>query len=266
MRFRFLVDEPADGPHNMAVDETIYRSALAPAGLATVRLYGFRPPTVSYGYRQELSDVIDERACRELGIEWVQRPTGGRALLHQHELTYAVAAPVEGPLSALSVRGVYDFVNRAIRNGLTRIGVPLDRDEPSLRTRGEKPPLALPCLAVPERHEITAGGRKLVASAQRRTTRGFLQHGSILFRVDEALWGRIAAPGGRSRLEAVGIADLISDLPAPSALSSALRWAFEQAFQGEAEPGELDEKERSLVSSLRTGYATRSPRRRVLVG
>jgi lipoate-protein ligase A len=267
LRFRFLVDEPADGPHNMAVDEALYRSALGPESLATVRLYEFRNPTVSYGYRQRVEDVIDPPACRRHGVEWVRRPTGGRALLHQHELTYSVACPVAGPLRGLSVRGVYDFVNGAIRQALTRLGVPVDGAALALRSAGRVVPPHLPCLALPERHEICSGAKKLVASAQRRTARGFLQHGAVLYRVDRSLWSRICPEVSRVvPLEAIGIEDLVPDPPPRSALAAALRASFEEAFDGAAEPAELDPQERMLARSLRGKYEWDEGARRASVG
>src|SRR5262245_63654528 len=99
----------------MAVDETLLLSASRTSGGATVRLYGFRPPTVSLGYRQAPEPAIDLERCRELGVDWVKRPTGGRALLHQHEITYSVASPFEGPFRGLGVRAVYDAVSASLR-------------------------------------------------------------------------------------------------------------------------------------------------------
>jgi lipoate-protein ligase A len=250
----------------MAVDESLYRSALSGESIATVRLYGFHPPTVSHGYRQLVEDVVDPLACLRHGVEWVRRPTGGRALLHRYELTYSVASPVAGPLQGLSVRGVYDFVNGAIRRALANVGVPVDGATPALRSPGMRVSPSLPCLALPERHEICAGGKKLVASAQRRTARGFLQHGAILYRVDGSLWDRISTPGNRVPLEAVGIEDLVPEPPPRSVLAAALRASFEEAFDGAAVPDGLDAAEQSLARSLRRKYDSEGWPRRAAVG
>lgn len=250
----------------MAVDEVLFRSALEAPEEATVRLYGFRPPTVSYGYRQRLQDAVDPEACRAQGVEWVRRPTGGRALLHQHEITYSVAAPIRGPLVGLSVRQVYEFVNGALRRALVELGIPIDGHAPAVRKRSTEPPIALPCLSLPERHEITSGGKKLVASAQRRNRRAFLQHGIVLFRVDERLWRRIAPPGSAATLEAVGIEDLTPKPLTRTDVANALRSAFEEAFDGTAVPGELSAAEKSLVSSLWTQYRSEEWNRQLKAG
>ena len=250
MRLRFLVDEPGEGAFNMAVDETLLLSASGTSRRATVRLYGFRRPTVSLGYRQAAGGAIDLPRCRELGVDWVKRPTGGRALLHQHELTYSVASPFEGPFRALGVRAVYDAVSAALRGALCGLGVPLDPVETG-GERDREPALSVPCLALPARHEITSGGRKVVASAQRRGRGAFLQHGSILRRVDVDLWTKIApGHGPGSPLQAVGIDDLVQE-PVPHAeLVSSLRESFEALFGVEAEPARLTREERESASAL----------------
>jgi lipoate-protein ligase A len=262
LRLRFLVDEPGEGAFNMAVDETLLLSASGTSDGATVRLYGFRLPTVSLGYRQAPVGAIDLARCRELGVDWVRRPTGGRALLHQHELTYSISSPFEGPFRGLGVRAVYDAVSAALRHALSGLGIPLD----PVQTAGERdrePALSVPCLALLARHEITSGGRKVVASAQRRGRRAFLQHGSILRRVDADLWTKVSPGNGPGSpgflLRAVGIDDLVRE-PVPQAvLVSSLRESFEALFGIEAEPAGLTREEREVVAALLERHRNASP-------
>jgi lipoate-protein ligase A len=254
LRFRFLVDDPGDGALNMAVDEALFLSAGGPLGVATVRLYGFLPPTVSLGYRQAPEEAIDLERCRELGVDCVKRPTGGRALLHQHELTYCVASPLDGTFRGAGVRAVYDAVSTAIRRALSRIGIPLD-PVASEGERDPEPALRVPCLGIPGRHEIASGGRKVVASAQRRGRRAFLQHGSILRRVDSALWAKLAprnAPG--TPLQAVGIDELLPRPISQAMLVSALLESFQELFGTAAELRGLTPAERSEAAALRERY------------
>jgi lipoate-protein ligase A len=253
LRFRFLVDEPGVGSLNMALDEVLLNSAGEPGGGATVRIYGFDPPTVSFGYRQALSEVVNVAACREAGVGWVRRPTGGRALLHQHEVTYSVSSPVEGPFQGLGVRALYDSVSLAIRRALTALGVSLDPPQSSVRAM--EPPIHGPCLALPGPHEITAGGRKVVASSQRRSRRAFLQHGSILSRVDPLLWSRVAPPGrpGAS-LHAVGLDELMSAPVPRQALVSSLLRSFEELFESRASADGLTRREADLLPELQRKY------------
>src|SRR5437868_10093883 len=86
---RLLRFARADGPHNMAADEVLLESAVA--GMASLRFYGWSAPTVSLGYFQpERMRRADERLAR---LAYVRRPTGGGALVHHHEVTYALALP-----------------------------------------------------------------------------------------------------------------------------------------------------------------------------
>lgn len=256
LRFRFLVDEPKEGAFNMAVDAALFLSASETPGLATVRFYGFDPPTVSFGYRQSLDEAVDVDSCRQIGIDWVKRPTGGRALLHQHELTYSVAAPVGGVFSGVGVRALYDSVSVVVRRALNTLGVALDPAEPE-RVPAREPALSVPCLALPGRHEITSGGRKIVASSQRRGRRAFLQHGSILRRVDAGLWARVE-PRGRptASLRAVGIDELTLQPVSREQLVASLLLSFEELFEAKAAPSGLTRFELEQIPELRRKYRT----------
>ncbi len=254
MQFRLILDGPNEGAFNMAVDEALFLSASDSPGIATVRLYGFEPPTVSFGYRQTLEEAIDVDSCRELGVGWVQRPTGGRALLHQHELTYSVAAPTGDVFRGFGVRALYDSVRSVIRSALARLGIPLDPAETD-GPRAREPALHIPCLALPGRHEITSGGRKIVASSQRRGRRAFLQHGSILRKIDAGLWARVE-PRGRPRapLQAVGIDELTPEPVSRELLVSSLLFSFEELFASEGAREGLTRRELERIPELRRKY------------
>jgi lipoate-protein ligase A len=255
LRFRLLVDGPKDAATNMAVDEALYLTALSPVGVATLRLYRFHPRAVSFGYRQPLHEAIDPQACQSLGIDWVRRPTGGRALLHDgdDELTYSVTAPALGPFGGLSVRGVYDLVSAAIRRALESVGARLDPPLPAVPGLDHREPHSAPCLAVLGRHEIAARGRKLVASAQRRSHRAFLQHGSILRRVDPALWSRISPSNASVPLHAIGLDELVPGV-SDGGLTRALREAFEETLGAPASLEGLTSSETGLLPRLIEKY------------
>ena len=89
---RLLPFEAADGPHNMAGDEALLEAATA--GGASLRFYTWSAPTLSLGYFQSQSIRFSD--ARLTGLPWLRRPTGGGALVHYHELTYALALP-SGP-------------------------------------------------------------------------------------------------------------------------------------------------------------------------
>jgi lipoate-protein ligase A len=162
------VDRPRDAAGQMAADLALLE-ATAMDGRARLRLYRWQPPALSLGRFQPEADV-DLDACTRLGVEVVRRPTGGRALLHGGDLTYAVTLPTR-PESG--VDATYRYLAAALRAGLARVGV---RAEVA---RHEGPAGAV-CMATQQGADLRVGDRKVCGSAQVRRGTGVLQHGSIL--------------------------------------------------------------------------------------
>jgi lipoate-protein ligase A len=175
-----LVSAPLDGASNMALDEALMLRADR-TDEAVLRIYSWSSPTLSLGRNQPARDKYDIEGARARGIDFVRRPTGGRAVLHHREVTYSVTAPV----SRLgSLRESYGAINRLLIHGLRLLGVDASEADP----RGAAPrPGVSPCFMVPAKGEIVAGGRKLVGSAQVREGGALLQHGSVLVDDDQAL-------------------------------------------------------------------------------
>ena len=134
MRWRLVLHPAAPGAVNMAVDETLLESAASENAIATVRFYQFDEPTLSLGYGQRLEDNDHER-LRSLGVSIVRRMTGGRSLLHQHELTYSVTAPTRELFQKRSVKQSYKRITEAIASALRRLGTPIDEPGPSSHRR-----------------------------------------------------------------------------------------------------------------------------------
>lgn len=176
-KWLLLDDGPSGGPLNMAVDRSLLERAESEGALPVLRLYWFDPPAITIGWHQDPGAVLDLDAVSADGLEIARRVTGGRALLHDGELTYCVAAPLEGPFAG-SLQQTFRAVAGAVASALRSLGVDA-RLSPGRRQPGPGG-AAPPCLVSTGRHEITAGGRKIAGSAQRRTRRAFVQHGSIL--------------------------------------------------------------------------------------
>jgi lipoate-protein ligase A len=190
MRWLFLRTPAADGPYNMALDEALQRRA-ARTGDAVFRVYGWSAPTLSLGRNQRAKDCYDQDAARAMGVRFVRRPTGGRALLHHHEVTYSATIPMGDGHAAKAAREAYDFINDVLLGGLARLGLAARRatDTQSM------PPGLRPCFDAPAEHEIVLNGRKLIGSAQWRRNGALLQHGSILVRDDQPLIARLMNSG-----------------------------------------------------------------------
>jgi lipoate-protein ligase A len=250
--WRFVFDGPRDAATNMAVDEAFYLSVLSCDSLPTVRLYTWTRPSISIGYRQSMDEACDLEACRRLGVDTVRRISGGRAVLHHHELTYCITSPAAGVFKGLSVREVYACVTGVLRATFGSMNVSVDPPVGASRHNLEhpEPSRALPCFAVPTGHEITVGGKKLVGGAQKWTRRGFLQHGSIILKLDPQFWKTTTRLERLSELGAVGLNDLLGREVQPSELAMALRDHFEHLFGEPASTQELSEREKRTVDIL----------------
>jgi len=247
MRWHFLVTPPDDGATNMALDEALMRRA-ASTREAVFRIYGWASPTLSLGRNQRARGAYDLAAARDLDIGFVRRPTGGRALLHHHEVTYSATLPVA---DAGAAARAYDFLNDVLLGGLAALGVRATRATGTHAL----PPGLRPCFDVPAEREIVVGPRKLVGSAQWRKDGALLQHGSILVRDDQPLIGRLlsgAAPAGG----AATLADALGREPALEEVAAALRDALANATASQPAEFRIAGDVRSDTETLRAVYAS----------
>ncbi len=177
--WRLIEHPPAAGPWNMAVDAAILNAASRGDVPPTLRLYAWDPPCLSLGYAQPVQDVDLDRLAAQ-GWDLVRRPTGGRAILHTDELTYAVIGPVDEPRLAGSILESYKRLAAALLRGLQVLAVPAKSQahpgENPARDPGRTEPI---CFEIPGSYEITVNGKKLIGSAQARKKSGVLQHGTI---------------------------------------------------------------------------------------
>lgn len=170
-----IEEEPRSGAANMAVDQAIAQACAQGDSPPTLRFYRWQPPAVSLGRHQPLAE-IDQGIVAELGYEIVRRSTGGRAILHIDELTYAVAAPSAEQRVQGGVMDAYLRLSNALVRGLQILGLNADKADGDVRVGKD---VSAACFEVPSAYEITAHGRKLLGSAQSRRARYVLQHGSL---------------------------------------------------------------------------------------
>lgn len=166
------------GAENMARDTALMERATA-TGETVFSAYSWTAPTLSLGRNQTAKGRYNLEEIRRRGIDVVRRPTGGRALLHHHEITYSVTAPITDDES---LRNSYERINRILIDGLDRLGVSATEADSGQRT---PQPGDLPCFAAPAEGELVTSGAKLVGSAQLRENGALLQHGSILIEDDQ---------------------------------------------------------------------------------
>jgi len=206
-QWRFIFTGASDAFLNMALDEAILQTCQSGQASPTLRLYLWRPPGVSIGYFQSLEKTVDFSKCKESNIDVVRRITGGRAVLHENEITYSVCASAQEypelgeninetcqkisfalleSLKALKVFGKWVKPNRE-RTGIDSTGS-INSPKASPRTVWsgassvqvtEDSYFSRPCFMSNSRYEITMEGKKLIGSAQRRFQDSFIQHGSL---------------------------------------------------------------------------------------
>jgi lipoate-protein ligase A len=250
MRWRFLVTPADDGPSNMALDEALTRRA-AVTGDATFRIYGWSRPTLSIGRNQRARGCYDEDEARRLGVEFVRRPTGGRALLHDHEITYSVTLPMR---DGRTPRAAYHFINCVLLAGLERLGVQARKAVGSVSLS----PGLRPCFDVPSEHEIEVDGRKLVGSAQWRHAGVLLQHGSILVRDDQAIIARLVKQPLVSMTRAATLVDALGWEPTVADVAPAMLASLGAEVGSPVESFELDAAPSTDAAALRDVYADES--------
>jgi lipoate-protein ligase A len=156
----------------MAIDQALLQRA-EHQGESWLRLYQWAPHCLSFGRHEPAIRRYDRERITELGLDTVRRPTGGRAVWHAQELTYAVAAP---SVRFGSLPAAYVEIHGMLADALGGLGAGASL-APPVRT----PPLDTgPCFSQPAGGEIMIEGRKVVGSAQFRQGGALLQHGSIL--------------------------------------------------------------------------------------
>lgn len=247
--WRLLDSGPGPGPGNLALDDAILQCVKERRSPPTLRFYSWATPTLSLGYAQEPERDVDADTCRDLGVTVLRRASGGRAVLHDRELTYSVAVPSGSAPFGGGLEAAYCAVAAGLVAGLRLLGVdasPARGASRQARARGRHPG----CFAVAARHEIAVGERKLVGSAQRREEGAFLQHGSILIETHGDRLGRLLRAAGAPppETEMVGLADLLDPCPAPAQIIRALVAGCAEAWGARFVEGHPSREELTLAA------------------
>ena len=227
---RLLPFAAADGPANMALDESLLETA-ASRGTASLRFYAWTEPTVSLGYFQPATVRHDVPRLAELA--WVRRPTGGAAIVHHHELTYSLALP-----AAKAWHGepwVCRF-HKVLQAVLADRGVSAD----AVGCDGERELGPVLCFLHQTTGDLLMNGSKVAGSAQRKLRGALLQHGSLLLRRSEFA----PALGGMCDLAA-------RDLFTPEKLADLLTVGLAADTGLGIEPGDWTAAERERAAAIR---------------
>jgi lipoate-protein ligase A len=242
----------------MARDLALLEGVSAGSSPPTLRLYAWTPPCLSLG-RHQPDTVADLAFCRRHGLDVVRRPTGGRAVLHHLELTYAVVAPLgRGPLP-LHLQDTYRRLCGALVRACTTLGVPACLTSGDVNLHLPGPRSNQPCFKQPAGGEVVVGARKLVGSASRTHRGAILQHGAILLDWDGALQaGAMGLPDDRSlRPHITTFAEQLGRAPTRDHLERVITAAFVEELGVDLEPGELTAEEAERARELEQDPALR---------
>jgi lipoyl(octanoyl) transferase len=168
---RLLPFGVAEGAWNMAADEVLLEAAIA--GIASLRLYGWSRPTLSLGYFQ--SAVVSRAYPRLAELDWVRRPSGGAALVHHFEVTYALALPDGTPWQKRGESWLR-HMHAILADALADLGV-------TVRACGDSEAKKLSdvlCFLHHTPGDLLIDEAKIAGSAQRKRRGTLVQHGGIL--------------------------------------------------------------------------------------
>jgi lipoate-protein ligase A len=241
LRWHLLVDSVGrPGHENMAADYALLREA--GEGVGVLRIYRWDPACLSFGRNEPARRRYNREAIERLGIDVVRRPTGGRAVWHDREVTYSVVAPHDtfGSLAA-TYRSIHSMLAAALQTlGLAATLAPTHR-------RSTPPLTAGACFASPVGGEVTIGEHKLIGSAQLREGKAFLQHGSLLLENGQDLITRVTR-GTASGTEATSLNQALCRPVAFDEVAKAIAGAAAASWHGEWSANSLSTSHRAYCS------------------
>lgn len=241
---------------NMAEDEAIFLLSRGRTSAPTIRFYAWLSPAVSLGRFQQIERDVELAACRKRSVDIVRRPTGGRAVFHEHDLTYAVVAHEQCDGFPPDILGTYRMISGCLIRGLCELGVEArmagdDRKLPEM-------PAEASCFSTPSRYELLVRGRKICGSAQVRSHGAFLQHGSLLLTFDPLRTGELLLPYSEGREQQIAhlrqsvtsLGDEGAPPPDMETLCRIMKTGFEAALGVRLEEGTLTPEEEALKERL----------------
>ena len=236
--WRLLKTEDNAGAVNMAIDKAVLVSNSNKKVLPTVRFYTWKPPTISIGYFQSLEEEIDLNNCKEFGVDYVRRITGGGAVFHEEELTYSIIIPESHPQIPKNIMESYGRICGAVIKGLKNLGI-----------ESEYKPI----------NDIITSGKKISGNAQTRKMKTVLQHGTVLTDVDvDKMFSLLKVPN--EKIKDKLIADvkervtsikhvLGREIPFDD-VAKAMKKGFEEEFNVELVEGTLTDEEIDLAKKF----------------
>lgn len=205
-----LLDGNRGAVENMDLDRALFESFNGGSSQPfSGRVYGWKKPSITLGIGQN-PEILDRPALERDGVEWAPRITGGKAVLHHRELTYVIAGPSPSPIFGKTLFDTYLTIGEALCGVLNGWGIPAKME--THRNPGKAPDEI--CFDWTSLYEIEVDGRKICGSAQKRSAKAFLQHGSIPLAVrQDAIRPYLVNPPVRLEKEMACLGDFLHPLP-----------------------------------------------------
>jgi lipoate-protein ligase A len=254
--WRLILDGALPGAVNMASDVAILEAVSAGASPPTLRFYAWCPPCLTLGRHQNV-EAADLDFCRVEGIDVVRRPTGGRALLHHQELTYAVIAKLGTFLLPRALQEAYRLICGALVAAMRELGIDAELTRGKVNLQLPGPRSTAPCFEAPAGGEVVVGGRKLIGSAMREHAGTILQHGAILLDWDDRLQTGAMGVGSDSSLrhQVTTVAEELGRTPTRRVLETLIAQAASTELGFELETGTLTSSEDARCEELSRSFA-----------
>ncbi|WP_408955957.1 biotin/lipoate A/B protein ligase family protein [Natroniella sp. ANB-PHB2] len=245
------------GAMNMALDEAILEAVKAGQVKPTIRFYTWQPSAISLGYFQKLGEEIDIIACQQHEVDIVRRLTGGRAVLHDNELTYSLIAPAQISWLSESIVKSYKTISQGLVEGLQQLGI--SAEMVSLADKVKRDRQSAACFDATSWHEVAVAGKKIIGSAQTRKQGMILQHGSIIRGQNlEQLFSILKFSNQREKkrlkrlfnTKATSIQEVIDTTPTLEELREAFKIGFEEALKLNLNFEKITEEELERATEL----------------
>ena len=263
----FINSGKCSASFNMALDEALLewhsKGEIGPV----LRFYEWEPATLSIGYFQSVEKEINMVEVKKNGLGFVRRPTGGRGVLHEHELTYSVIVSESYPDMPETVTEAYRVISGGLLEGFRNLGLDATFSVPQTAQQSAdlKKPKSAVCFDTPSWYELVVEGKKVAGSAQTRQKGVILQHGAILLSLDEnklvSLF-KFKSEEQREQMrislpeKAVAIDRLANRPVSVSECVEAFSKGFEEALDMKLEPFDLTETQLEFVLEIeRKKYA-----------
>lgn len=260
-KWYFINSGPCSPSYNMALDEALLDLHSQGAIPPVIRFYEWNPATLSIGYFQSAEKDIDLEMLKEQKLGFVRRPTGGRAVLHESELTYSIIVTEQYPEMPATVTEAYRVLSEGLLLGFQNLGLDAYFSIPDTEEKQAdlKKPKSAVCFDAPSWYELVVEGKKVAGSAQTRQKGVILQHGAILLDLDEEKLlsvFKFSSPEAKEKMrqklpeKAVAINRLTDKEITITQCIEAFKKGFEEALEIELIPYQLTEEQLQYVKML----------------